>query len=218
MCCALHHTAFNSVPGAGGCTGVACTAGSVVNSTHIACGAGDMAPVTGCGGQVGCWSRAFGLGPCTTPSPARNGCTSASLADPFRPDRIPPPSARAQQENRPGLHLEAAPGDPCAASFGFGTVGFDDEAQPDDPLRRGRRSAPTTPGPTARRAAGLLDPASAPTPQFHERLSLVPSSLCQAPGPAAKAVGQGLRELHDALPVLDCPFDWSAENCVAKAV
>ncbi|MEV7471955.1 phosphotransferase [Streptomyces kronopolitis] len=32
------------------------------------------------------------------------------------------------------------------------------------------------------------------------------------PGTAVRAVGSGLRALHDALPVANYPFDWSAEN------
>ncbi|MCZ1011004.1 aminoglycoside 3'-phosphotransferase [Streptomyces lydicus] len=32
------------------------------------------------------------------------------------------------------------------------------------------------------------------------------------PGPAVRAIGSGLRALHDALPVANCPFDWSAET------
>ncbi|SDF10221.1 kanamycin kinase [Blastococcus aurantiacus] len=35
------------------------------------------------------------------------------------------------------------------------------------------------------------------------------------PGPAVHAIGAGLRALHDALPVADCPFDWSAGARVA---
>jgi len=32
------------------------------------------------------------------------------------------------------------------------------------------------------------------------------------PGTAVRAIGAGLRALHDALPVANCPFDWSAER------
>ncbi|MGW5657169.1 aminoglycoside 3'-phosphotransferase [Streptomyces humi] len=32
------------------------------------------------------------------------------------------------------------------------------------------------------------------------------------PGTAVRAVGAGLRALHDTLPVADCPFTWSAES------
>jgi kanamycin kinase len=35
------------------------------------------------------------------------------------------------------------------------------------------------------------------------------------PLPAVRAIGAGLRALHDALPVPDCPFDWSAASRVA---
>lgn len=32
------------------------------------------------------------------------------------------------------------------------------------------------------------------------------------PSTAARAIGTGLRRLHDALPIADCPFDWSVER------
>ncbi|WP_217991618.1 aminoglycoside 3'-phosphotransferase [Blastococcus aggregatus] len=35
------------------------------------------------------------------------------------------------------------------------------------------------------------------------------------PLPAVRAIGAGLRALHDALPAPDCPFDWSASTRVA---
>jgi kanamycin kinase len=34
---------------------------------------------------------------------------------------------------------------------------------------------------------------------------------------AARAIGAGLRALHDALPVDECPFDWSAETRIREA-
>ncbi|MEU1943203.1 aminoglycoside 3'-phosphotransferase [Streptomyces sp. NPDC020125] len=37
------------------------------------------------------------------------------------------------------------------------------------------------------------------------------------PGTAVRAIGSGLRALHDALPVANCPFDWSAENRLESA-
>lgn len=37
------------------------------------------------------------------------------------------------------------------------------------------------------------------------------------PAPAVRAIGRGLRALHDALPVEECPFDWSAPTRVAAA-
>ena len=37
------------------------------------------------------------------------------------------------------------------------------------------------------------------------------------PAAAVRAVGEGLRALHDALPVTDCPFDWSVPSRVANA-
>ncbi|MDZ8200980.1 aminoglycoside 3'-phosphotransferase [Microbacterium sp. SSW1-59] len=36
-------------------------------------------------------------------------------------------------------------------------------------------------------------------------------------GIAVRAVGSGLRALHDALPVASCPFDWGVESRVADA-
>jgi aminoglycoside phosphotransferase len=35
------------------------------------------------------------------------------------------------------------------------------------------------------------------------------------PAVAVRALGEGLRALHDNLPVADCPFDWSAEARIA---
>ncbi|WP_125777493.1 aminoglycoside 3'-phosphotransferase [Antribacter gilvus] len=37
------------------------------------------------------------------------------------------------------------------------------------------------------------------------------------PGTAARAIGVGLRALHDTLPVADCPFTWSVEDRLARA-
>lgn len=37
------------------------------------------------------------------------------------------------------------------------------------------------------------------------------------PAVAVRAVGEGLRALHDALPVEDCPFDWSVPSRIANA-
>ncbi len=37
------------------------------------------------------------------------------------------------------------------------------------------------------------------------------------PETAAVAIGRGLRRMHDALPVADCPFSWSAEKRLAGA-
>lgn len=38
------------------------------------------------------------------------------------------------------------------------------------------------------------------------------------PADAARAVGRGLRTLHDALPVGPCPFDWSLDARLARAL
>lgn len=37
------------------------------------------------------------------------------------------------------------------------------------------------------------------------------------PATAVRAVGEGLRSLHDALPVEACPFDWSVDSRIANA-
>jgi kanamycin kinase len=37
------------------------------------------------------------------------------------------------------------------------------------------------------------------------------------PATAVRAIGEGLRALHDALPVGTCPFSWSAEDRIADA-
>lgn len=37
------------------------------------------------------------------------------------------------------------------------------------------------------------------------------------PATAVRAVGEGLRALHDTLPAADCPFDWSVPSRIANA-
>jgi len=37
------------------------------------------------------------------------------------------------------------------------------------------------------------------------------------PATAVRAIGEGLRALHDTLPVSECPFSWSAERRLADA-
>jgi kanamycin kinase len=37
------------------------------------------------------------------------------------------------------------------------------------------------------------------------------------PATAVRVIGEGLRTFHDALPVAECPFSWSAEERVAEA-
>ena len=46
-----------------------------------------------------------------------------------------------------------------------------------------------------------------------------PSRRGGSPSPqiAVRAVGEGLRALHDALPVAECPFDWSVASRIANA-
>jgi kanamycin kinase len=38
------------------------------------------------------------------------------------------------------------------------------------------------------------------------------------PVTAVRAIGEGLRAMHDALPVDECPFDWSASTRLAQAI
>jgi kanamycin kinase len=47
--------------------------------------------------------------------------------------------------------------------------------------------------------------------------SAVGKRWSEHPEAAVAALGAGLRALHDALPVRDCPFDWSVESRVARA-
>lgn len=48
-------------------------------------------------------------------------------------------------------------------------------------------------------------------------LSAVDPRWLGEPATAVRAVGEGLRALHDALPVDDCPFDWSVPSRLANA-
>lgn len=48
-------------------------------------------------------------------------------------------------------------------------------------------------------------------------LSAVDPRWLADPATAVRAVGEGLRALHDALPVATCPFDWSVPARIANA-
>lgn len=48
-------------------------------------------------------------------------------------------------------------------------------------------------------------------------LSAVDPQWVAEPATAVRAVGEGLRALHEALPVEDCPFDWSVPARIANA-
>jgi kanamycin kinase len=48
-------------------------------------------------------------------------------------------------------------------------------------------------------------------------LSAVDPRWVAEPVSAVRAVGEGLRALHDALPVADCPFDWGVPSRIANA-
>lgn len=48
--------------------------------------------------------------------------------------------------------------------------------------------------------------------------SAVSARWLAEPGTAAVAIGEGLRALHDRLPVADCPFSWQAEERVARVL
>ena len=47
--------------------------------------------------------------------------------------------------------------------------------------------------------------------------SAVSARWTAEPATAVRAVGEGLRALHDALPVDDCPYDWSVPSRIANA-
>ena len=47
--------------------------------------------------------------------------------------------------------------------------------------------------------------------------SAVDARWVAEPATAVRAVGEGLRALHDALPVADCPFEWSVPSRIANA-
>ncbi|QKW20897.1 aminoglycoside 3'-phosphotransferase [Kitasatospora sp. NA04385] len=48
--------------------------------------------------------------------------------------------------------------------------------------------------------------------------SAVDEAWKRDPATAVRAIGEGLRAFHEALPVADCPYDWSAPSRVARAV
>ena len=48
-------------------------------------------------------------------------------------------------------------------------------------------------------------------------LSAVDPRWLAEPATAVRAVGEGLRALHDALPVEDCPFDWGVPSRIDRA-
>ncbi|MEV7216063.1 aminoglycoside 3'-phosphotransferase [Kitasatospora cineracea] len=48
--------------------------------------------------------------------------------------------------------------------------------------------------------------------------SAVDERLKRDPATAVRAVGEGLRAFHEALPVAGCPYDWSAPARIARAV
>ncbi|RKT35615.1 kanamycin kinase [Microbacterium sp. AG1240] len=54
------------------------------------------------------------------------------------------------------------------------------------------------------------------TAALHGRSAVDPLWV-ERPGDAVRAIGAGLRALHDALPVDTCPFDWGVEARVATA-
>ncbi len=47
--------------------------------------------------------------------------------------------------------------------------------------------------------------------------SAVDTRWLEDPVTAATAIGQGLRRLHDALPVADCPYEWSVADRLKRA-
>ncbi|BEP13252.1 aminoglycoside 3'-phosphotransferase [Acidothermaceae bacterium B102] len=90
-------------------------------------------------------------------------------------------------------------------------VRLDDEAQ------RLRWAAPWTPVPQ------VLDQGADADGSWLQTVPLAGRSAVEArwradPVRAVVAIGEGLRALHDALPVEGCPFDWSTKSRVALAI
>ncbi|AXA97756.1 hypothetical protein CEP17_08660 [Microbacterium sp. PM5] len=77
-----------------------------------------------------------------------------------------------------------------------------------DGCREHPERAPSGPGPGAAPRGGC---------RARTGLSAVDPRWVGEPATAVAAVGAGLRALHDALPVADCPFDWSVPARVAAA-
>lgn len=104
---------------------------------------------------------------------------------------------------RPGRYLKWAP-----AGSGMDIAGE---------VERLRWAAPRTPAPRVLATGTTPDGAwlmtvdlggtSAVDPRWRDR-----------PVTAARAIGAGLRRLHDALPVEECPFDWSVDSRLAQAL
>ncbi|MCC2334784.1 aminoglycoside 3'-phosphotransferase [Cellulomonas wangsupingiae] len=83
--------------------------------------------------------------------------------------------------------------------------------------RRLAWAAPFTPVPEVLGLGADDDGTWLVTAAVDARSAVVPP-WSHRPAEAATAIGAGLRALHDALPVGDCPFDWSARSRVERAL
>ncbi|QHT58343.1 aminoglycoside 3'-phosphotransferase [Cellulomonas sp. H30R-01] len=86
----------------------------------------------------------------------------------------------------------------------------------DAEVARLRWAAPLTPVPTVLEA-GADDEGSWLVTHPLAGRSAVDQRWVAEPLTAVRAIGAGLRALHDTLPVEDCPFDWTVEARVAAA-
>ncbi|MCO1338002.1 hypothetical protein BJH93_03705 [Kocuria polaris] len=114
-----------------------------------------------------------------------------------------------------GLTFRLEPGSGAVeyAKFSPAAAGVDlrDEAE------RLEWAAPFTPVPRPVRVARYDDGAQLLVTAAVPGESAVSPRWVARPEQAARAIGAGLRALHDALPVRGCPFDWSLESRLAAA-
>lgn len=87
---------------------------------------------------------------------------------------------------------------------------FEDEAE------RMRWTAPFTPVPEVLSVGGDDTHEWLVTAALPGESAVAPRWIAD-PATAVHAVGEGLRALHDALPVAECPFDWTVSARVANA-
>lgn len=86
----------------------------------------------------------------------------------------------------------------------------------DAEVARLRWAAPFTPVPTVLEAGSDDEGSWLVTHPLAGRSAVDPRWIAE-PLTAVRAIGAGLRAMHDALPVDDCPFDWGVEARIAAA-
>lgn len=109
------------------------------------------------------------------------------------------------------FRLRGAGGDRYVKWVAHGTPELDLEAE----AARLGWAAPYTPVPRVLDAGRDGDGAWLMTAAVPGRSAVDPAWVAR-PDVAARAIGAGLRALHDALPVDDCPFTWSAAERIAR--